>query len=108
MLLRDCGTKVRNENGKLTHRVSNGEDVDGNDHYPSTNTVVGMYTVRGVEQPHEKHTGEDKNTAVESGGTTAPFVDEHESDDRGDADEDGGNTRGKKCGFGRGDTGLLE
>lgn len=67
-----------------------------------------MDAVGGVEHAHEKHAGEDQNASVESRGATTPFIDEHEGDDSGDADEDGGDAGCEEGGFGGGYAGLLE
>jgi hypothetical protein len=50
--------------GELTHSVSNSEDVDGNDHHPSTDAVVGVDAIGGVKHAHKKHASEDQNATV--------------------------------------------
>jgi len=43
----------------LTHCVCDSEDVDGDNHYPSANAIVGMNAISGIEHTHEKHASED-------------------------------------------------
>jgi hypothetical protein len=96
------------EGGRLAHDVCDGEDVDGDDHNPSDDTVVGMNAIGGVEHAHENHACKDEDSSIESGRATTPFVDEHEGYNGGDANEYGGNAGCKESCFRGGDAGLLE
>lgn len=80
------GLRVAGLDWRLTHRVCYGEYVDGHDHHPSADTVIGVDAVGGVEHAHEDHADEDQDAAIEGGGASTPLIDEHESYDSGYAD----------------------
>ena len=39
----------------LTHRIDDGEDIDHEDHHPSTGTRATMHALRRIERAHDGH-----------------------------------------------------